>query len=482
MSVLMSHGNGSRAVSFRTSRAPGIGETLRSLLALLWIEIRRSQGHWLLPLMVGPVWYMNLDVNGLGVVLWPEMSHFILQSYLIIGPLAAALAAWLVDRDRRCRIHDLVGTAAITSFSRDLTLLITASFWGLVGYGLIAGWYGSQGVLKATWGRPDVALIAAGALAVVYAAIGLLIGRMFRRAYSSLVAVVASFFLAIVVDYLAKIDTAYRFLTPYGLIQHNEPSVYYRNAETYIGPSLIWLVGLIGMLMSIAALLRGRNLFSLGVLVISGGIASFGLAPILGHDGTVMIPEQIQAIPFEFSCETTAGVELCVHPAYKTRLEETTSTLDRFLQPVAGLDGVPSRWVLQNPMDPIAADGAVLMDLNDFAVAMSFRAGVFLNKADPVLSNTPQLVITQWLSNRAGIPRTAPWPYGWPSEVLVNPEAFANGAMEAGPDQAQLDTFELTFDAATDRFAALSPDAQRAWLEANWDALRAGTLTLEDLP
>ena len=36
--------------------------------------------------------------------------------------------------------------------------------------------------------------------------------------------------------------------------------------------------------------------------------------------------------------------------------------------------------------------------------------------------------------------------------------------------------------AAVDRFAAISPEEQRAWLEANWDALRAGELTLEDLP
>lgn len=30
-------------------------------------------------------------------------------------------------------------------------------------------------------------------------------------------------------------------------------------------------------------------------------------------------------------------------------------------------------------------------------------------------------------------------------------------------------------------FAALSPTEQRAWLEANWEALRSGELTLEDL-
>jgi hypothetical protein len=37
-------------------------------------------------------------------------------------------------------------------------------------------------------------------------------------------------------------------------------------------------------------------------------------------------------------------------------------------------------------------------------------------------------------------------------------------------------------DAAREQFAALPENEQRVWLEANWDALRAGELTLEDLP
>jgi hypothetical protein len=35
---------------------------------------------------------------------------------------------------------------------------------------------------------------------------------------------------------------------------------------------------------------------------------------------------------------------------------------------------------------------------------------------------------------------------------------------------------------AADRFGTLPPEEQRAWLEANLAALRAGELALEDLP
>ena len=35
---------------------------------------------------------------------------------------------------------------------------------------------------------------------------------------------------------------------------------------------------------------------------------------------------------------------------------------------------------------------------------------------------------------------------------------------------------------AADRFGTLTPEAQHAWLEANFAALRDGEMTLEDLP
>lgn len=115
-------------------------------------------------------------------------------------------------------------------------------------------------------------------------------------------------------------------------------------------------------------------------------------------------------------------------------------------------------------------------------MAMSVRTGIFLDKTDHMSVSTPQLVIMEWLSDRAGISHSYAWPYGWPTEVASASEAFADGAMGYGPDQAQLDAFEPVFDAAVARFAALGPEAQRAWLAANWDALRAGDLTLDDLP
>jgi hypothetical protein len=55
---------------------------------------------------------------------------------------------------------------------------------------------------------------------------------------------------------------------------------------------------------------------------------------------------------------------------------------------------------------------------------------------------------------------------------------YLNETRLAGDPEA----FRAEVEAAIARFAALSPEEQRGWLEANWTSLRAGQLTLEDLP
>ncbi len=60
-------------------------------------------------------------------------------------------------------------------------------------------------------------------------------------------------------------------------------------------------------------------------------------------------------------------------------------------------------------------------------------------------------------------------------------EASVQGVDSMGSDHPGA-ALNAEMNAAAERFAALSSDEQRAWLEANLDALRAGDLTLEDLP
>lgn len=86
----------------------------------------------------------------------------------------------------------------------------------------------------------------------------------------------------------------------------------------------------------------------------------------------------------------------------------------------------------------------------DHAIAKSAVDSIFPPDGHKGISNVQQ-VISMWLVERAGMP----FPYRSDDPAI---------------------------SAAADRFAALPTEAQRAWLELNWDALRAGELTLDQMP
>ncbi len=464
---------------FRSSKSPGIGDAIRSLLSLLWIEIRRSQGYWLLPLMVGLGIFMNRNMSGDGVVLWPDLSTWTMQSYMIVGPLAAALAAWIVDRDRRRRVQGLVETMATSPFRRDVVHVATAAFWGLVGYGLIAAWYGFQGVREATWGGPDLALIGTGALAIVIlTGVGFIVGRLVRGKFSPILAVAVAFFVAAAPDFIQELtrnrsetytDLAIRPLTPWGLVGDRGTDIYSRFAPGYLSSALLWLTGAAAVVLCVIALLRGwrRNWSAWAALAASCAVALFGANLVMAYDdGYSYSFENDLRIPFTWSCETTAAVEVCVHPAYESRLEESTRGIDAVVAPLVGLADVPTRWQQNSPFG--RSDVGDLSPGNYFRAADQVAFTVFTPQDFTGGFTASQNVILEWLSRRANPDEQQPGMFGNPAELFGTPVAYAGGVgyeIDNEPE-AQL-AYEREITAAADRFAALSPEAQRAWLEAN---------------
>ncbi len=88
-----------------------------------------------------------------------------------------------------------------------------------------------------------------------------------------------------------------------------------------------------------------------------------------------------------------------------------------------------------------------------------------------------QVAMAIWLLNRAGFD-------GRLEDVLAAADRSSGsfGGDPTGANAAASARDQAAIDAAVARFAALDPVAQRAWLEANWADLRAGSLTLDDLP
>lgn len=466
--------------------------TVRSFLMLLGLEIRRSQGYWLVPVMIGiGVYAPSIDHLPI-IVLWPEMSMATLESYVIVGPLAAALAAWLVDRERRRRLRHLVDSTPGSGFQRDLLALGSAAFWGLAGYAGVAIWFCGQALLRATWGGPDVGLMATGAIAVVaFAAIGVLIGRLLPGKFSPLLALGVTFFLTIGAD-LYKItydDGSYRnpiqLLMPFGLSRVSYPNVFYRENQGLVLEVGLWMLALVGLLIAVVAVLRSRTSGSwlglVGMLALAGIAAQPLVNPALSWG-----PQTWTTIDYTPVCQEQDGFQVCLHPAYETELDVTAEQVASTFGPIQGLEGVPTHWEQGNPSQVRSGDDAgVLYDVGyDYGLINSLTTIFPEPTSGGEFPQRPasQLVIMNWLQMRSSSGTQVHGPFQWPAEVPVVSQDYGNGMMGVGPDESALAAFQPRMDAARARFAALPEAEQRAWLEANWDALRAGELALEDLP
>lgn len=469
--------------------------TIRSFLILLWLEIRRSQGYWLLPVMIGIGVYAPSIGHAPNIVLWPDMSMATLQSYVVVGPQAAALAAWLVDRERRRRLRDLVESFPGDGFRRDLLSLGAASFWGLAGYAGVATWFCGQAALRATWGAPDVGLMSTGAIAVIaFAAIGVVIGRLVRSKFGPLLALAVTFFLTMGVD-LVKVTyddgsnrNPVQLLMPYGLSSVSYPSVFYRENQGYTAEVGFWMLALVGLLIALIALLRARRarswLFLAATVLLAGTFAGPLIDPALTWG-----PRSWTPIPYTPVCESRDGFEICVHPAYESELDETAEQVNSMFGPIQGLDGVSSRWDQADPSRGGDYDEPGVIDGVGYQYGLiSSIVAIFPIPGDSSQHGqrpASQLVIMDWLVQQSGLSlpdlHGSGW-FGWPSEISIQSQEYGGEIMGVGPDEEDMADLQLSMDAAVARFAALPEFEQRAWLEENWDALRDRKLSLEDLP
>jgi hypothetical protein len=160
-------------------------------------------------------------------------------------------------------------------------------------------------------------------------------------------------------------------------------------------------------------------------------------------------------------------VTVCTNPAWKPVLDKAIAQANGLAQPLLGLPGVPLRVERNEAGLSSGRDGDASIDLSRYADRLvaddaSMPKGAVQNEA--------QLAIRGWLLQRQEI------------DYRPNCEDVA-----ANPD-TRVDTREFPGSptaascAASERFAHLSPESQRSWLEAHYAALRAGKLTPADLP
>ena len=255
----------------------------------------------------------------------------------------------------------------------------------------------------------------------------------------------------------------------------------------------------------------------------AAGLSTAGLlaavtAVVLAGTGT-MDPHGMIAIPalhdaasdrpvrFTPACSDTA-IPVCLNPAYSSYLPDTAGALAPLLSQLAGLPGAPAR---------IVQEAATYQQ--------DSGNGVSVRPSGPQVSGTPPVFHLN-LANQLGGPAMTPGQVASQVDATYGPQLVAEvigdgsgaspaqNAVAAGlmlaAGQGRLNTYQLAIEpsrrglpvapggpdlgqspgvapgtpayAAAERFAALPAATRHAWLTGHLTALRAGRVTLAQLP
>jgi hypothetical protein len=194
-----------------------------------------------------------------------------------------------------------------------------------------------------------------------------------------------------------------------------------------------------------------------------------------------------------------SAVPVCLHPAFASYLPALSTALDPLLSEVAGLPGAPARvtqatgpgqshvkfvdGTISGSPPVLYLNVSVPIDTNSYSTAdftdpLQQEAALAIMQAvtgvDPAGGGSrAQQAVAAGLLNAAGV--SLSYPGGPPGPGEHHPgEPSAVGAAEPAPGTPVY--------AAAQRFAALPAATRRAWLASHVAALRAGSVTLAQIP
>jgi hypothetical protein len=497
---------------------------------LLRLELKRNAVPYVLPLLAAvfyfdtvrtadgfpPVWTLRASVIG-GHMLF-EFSAF-----------AAGLAAWAGSRERRRKTLDLAATTPRAAWARLSVTLAGTLCWLLLAFLAGVAVLYVQTAVQATWGGPPLWPVFVGAACVTAVTmIGFTCGAVFPGRFTApLVAI------GVLVLYQTGLRQAlsvtpssgtYALLSPANAAPSVDAGVYYHLAPDvpitqvmFLGGIAIALLGVLGLVAALrqpasagglrslrAALARsdGWLLRAVAVILVACGVAAswtaFTLAGTAKPDaaGGWEIPAlhsaaSDQPVPATPDCTSSSGFGVCVHPAFSFYLHDVAAALDPVADEIAGLPGAPT--------------GA--KEVASVSGGQAVQSGISGNP--PVFEFTAERV-GHLFGQFYGIPDPSAWREGFQQGLLdaflTEPSRHAGpaplGAAQQAVEDALLTKAGTNVSAtigtmlqngqpvagppavvsAARRFAALSASARHAWLAAHLAALRAGEITLAQIP
>jgi hypothetical protein len=520
--------------SARSERARRI--PLPTSARLLWLELRRSPMLWALPVL-GVLFYMAAYRPAMSdPPLW-NVRAVMLQAptVLTFAPVLAGVSAWAGSREGRRGIADLLNVTGLPRWAGRLAGWAAVTFWAEAAY--LAGVAVVYGITarQAAWGGPLWWPVAVGAATAAAAcAVGFTAGALLPSRFTAPLAAVVVF-LALGAGAIAMQNShpaTYAQIWPLnvqGAFPYDSFGIFYHELPDLAIAQLMFAGGLgaaaLGAL-GLPAAAGGKWLRAAAAVVIIAGLASAGTA--VGLAGTaklqtngIVIPTLHDAasdrpVPYSPVCSHSV-IPVCLQPAFRAYLPDVTVTLAPLLNELAGLPGAPVKVtqvavtsMKPDPDNGITFDGPVIsghpavlyLPLSGislpgegvttagftsslaetlFSIPITFvglpPGGLPGTSAGAPPSQAAQVAVAQALAQKIGALQPAATGPGVGQCQSTAPCSSAGGARTGNlPPSAQAQA------AAAKRFLALPAAARHAWLLTHLTALRAGQISLSEIP
>jgi hypothetical protein len=507
------------------SRPPrAAGRPVLATGRLLRLELRHNVMLWLLPVAAALFVYNGYHEIMALPPLW-NLRAMTLQDRTLLDfsmPVAGA-AAWMGSRESRRGVTDLLGITAKPRWARQLAVWGATTCWAMLGYLCCVAVVYVLTARQASWGGPlwwPAAVGAAGLPALT--AIGFAAGTLLPSRFTAPLVTVAVFFGLGFGTQAASGDHSYWQISPLtsGAVDVGpDPGVatFYHYLPDLSIAQVMFASGLTAALLGLLgwpAGSGGRWLRRSAAIITVAGLAAAGTAVGLAGTGRldphgmIVIPALHDAandkpVRYTAVCSQTA-IPVCLNPAYAAYLPAVTAALGRELGQLDGLPGAPARltqaaqayqqdpgnnvdlltrlppagatggsaaFVLPNPLPGVQGQTAA-----DFAAQLKLSAGLRIvagviaspstNPRVPAVAGPAQQAVisalTGVLARSLRVPQNGNL-WGLGSFVSLLPASGSPAAAAA-------------------RFAALTPATRHAWLVKHLAALRAGHISLAQLP
>lgn len=416
------------------------------------VELRRGEGWWLSALLTVAGTVVALRSVYWHPIVWAASVTAIGTAVEVMGPLAAAVAAYAGGRSRRRRMAHLEQLSDGGTERAATAQLAGLLAWVLVGYHLVVALVYVPTFVSATWGGPDLARTVAGGTALAFdVTVGYFCGRVWRSRLAAPV-VAALAYVAIIIGQTMPAIRSIHLLLPTNNDVYDE---FNTPNDTTCWSQALWLAAFAAAIFlawrAAHLMMRRRGLPILALAIAAASVGGLGIA---SQDSR----SNISAVTVAFTCSGDNPV-ICLHPAFLSTRPAVDAVLDPIAQRLAGTPFQVQRFE-QRPrgVGGVPSPGAVAFALDDN------RQGSIRLAAQEATVNA--LALSNSCFTDTGIKPGYDYAQLVASSIAGQPSTF----IATSPDEQHART----------RFDSLTSAARRTFLTRRAAAIRACNLSAAD--